>query len=177
MTDPLADTVRMIDNWERNAEEKAARFQEMSERVEQVSITESVADGAVSATVGHNGIPTDITMTDKVREMPPQEIAANVMAAIRKAQSRYPARLAEILAETVGDDDPASQHILATAERNFPPPLDDEADDEDPTRFSDIEEDERPQPPQAPQAPRPARPAAREDDEGDCDGDVTIFRE
>ena len=175
MTDPLADTVRMIDNWERNAEEKAARFQAMSERVEQISITESVAGGAVSATVGSNGIPTDISMTDKVREMPPQEIAANVMAAIRKAQSRYPARLAEILAETVGEDDPAGQHIVTTAERNFPPPPDDEADDEDPMRFSDIEEEDRPQKPardeNRPQTPRPAAP------DDDDDGDVTIFRE
>jgi hypothetical protein len=103
--------------------------------------------------------------------MAPQEIAANVMAAIRKAQSRYPARLAEILAETVGEEDPASQHILATAERNFPPQQEEEAADEEPMRFSDVEEDE--QPPSAPA--RPSRPAPRDDD-GD-DGDVTIFRE
>ena len=170
MTDPLSDTTRLIDNWERHAEEKAARFQAMSEQVEQLSITESVAGGAVTATVGHNGIPTDIAMTDGVRGMAPQEIAANVMAAIRKAQSRYPARLAEILAETVGEEDPASQHILATAERSFPP-QEEEVADEEPMRFADVEEDE--QPPAAP--PRPSRPAPRDDD-GD-EGDVTIFRE
>jgi DNA-binding protein YbaB len=169
MTDPLSDTVRIIDNWEREAAVKAERFQAMSQQVEQISITESVADGAVSVTVGHNGIPTDIAMTDGVRGMAPPEIAANVMAAIRKAQSRYPARLAEILVETVGEEDPASQHILATAERNFPPQEEEEADDEEPMRFSDVEEDE--QPPAAP--PRPSRPAPRDDD----DGDVTIFGE
>jgi DNA-binding protein YbaB len=171
MTDPLSDTTRLIDNWERHAEEKAARFQAMSEEVERLSITESVAGGAVSVTVGHNGIPTDITMTDGVKGMAPPEIAANVMAAIRKAQSRYPARLAEILAATVGEEDPASQHILATAERNFPPQQEEEAAEEEPMRFSDVEEDE--QPPSAPA--RPSRPAPRDDD-GD-DGDVTIFRE
>jgi hypothetical protein len=48
----------------------------MSERVEQISITESVAGGAVSVTVGHNGIPTDVAMTDAVRAMAPAEIAS-----------------------------------------------------------------------------------------------------
>lgn len=174
MTDPLSDAVRMIGNWERDAEMKAARFEAMSQQVEQISITESVADGAVSVTVGHNGIPTDVAMTDGVREMAPQEIAGHVMAAIRKAQSRYPARLAEILAETVGADDPAATHILTTAERNFPPP-EDEQDEPEPMSFDGVEEDE---PPSAPPPHRPPpRPRDDEADEADDDpDDGSIFR-
>ena len=126
MVDSLPDAGRMVDDWERDATEKAARFQEMARQVEQVSITESVAGGAVRVTVGHNGLPTDIAMTEQVLRMTPDEIAANVMAGIRKAQSRYPERLGEILAETVGTEDPAAQHILVTAERNFPPVADEE---------------------------------------------------
>jgi DNA-binding protein YbaB len=76
----------------------------MAEQVEQVSITESVANGAVTVTVGPNGLPTDIAMTDGVRSMEPGEIAANVMAAIRKAQSRCSERLAAILADVEADD-------------------------------------------------------------------------
>jgi DNA-binding protein YbaB len=177
MTDPLSDTMRMIDNWEQDAAEKARRFEAMSERVERISITESVAGGAVSATVGHNGIPTDVTMTDGVRDMAPKEIAANVMAAIRRAQSRYPERLGEILADTVGTDDPAARHILATAEANFPAPEDRTTDAlaGEPMRFSDVEEE-----------PAPARPVRRpptgnapggNDDDGDDVNDVRVFRE
>ena len=177
MSDPLADTMRMIDNWERDAAKKAERFQNMADQVEQITITESVANGAVSATVGHNGIPTDVSMTDAVREMPPNEIAANVMAAIRKAQSRYPGRLAEIVADTVGEDDPAAQHIVATAVQNFPPPPEDTSPDEDvPMVFSDMEADE-PVPPRPPRPPsRPERRVDRTDDDPD-DNDVQIFRE
>ncbi|OLF15095.1 YbaB/EbfC family nucleoid-associated protein [Actinophytocola xanthii] len=171
MSDPLADAVRMVDDWERDANEKAARFQTMAERVEQITITESVADGAVSVTVGHNGIPTDVAMTDGVRQMAPHDIAANVMAAMRKAQSRYPERLAEIVTETVGEDDPAARHIVATAERNFPAPP---PDDEPPPAaerlsFTDSDEDE-PLPP-----PRPARPGDNDRDDGDDFGDDTIY--
>lgn len=151
--DPLSDTIRMIDTWDRDAQEKAARFQEMSERVAHVDITESV--GPVRVTVGNNGIPTDIAMADEVRGMPPHEIAAAVMAAMRKAQSKYPGRLAEILAETVGEDDLAGQHIVAVAERNFPPPREDDADD-GALRFSEPDADEPP--PQQPRAPRTAPP-------------------
>jgi DNA-binding protein YbaB len=172
MNDSLSDSMRMIDNWERDINQKADRFQAMSQQVEQISITESVAGGAVRVTVGHNGIPTDVVMTDGVREMAPHEIAANVMAAIRKAQSRYPERLAEILAATVGEDDPAAQHILTTAEQNFPAPPEEEPAAGEPMRFEDVEPDEEPP---APRPPR-SRPASRGDDE-DFDDDGTIFRE
>ena len=173
MVDSVSEATRMIDDWERNATEKAARFQRMAEQVEQVSITESVANGAVRVTVGHNGLPTDIAMTDGVRSMEPSEIASNVMAAIRKAQSRYPGRLAEILAETVGVDDPASRHILAKAEENFPAaPEEEEAARKDHLMvFTDIE-DEDPPPPR-PAQPRRS-PSGQDRNDDDFDGG-TIF--
>lgn len=83
------DVERMVDDLERDAVEKSRRYQAMQAQVEQISITESVAGGAVSVTVGHNGLPTDIKMTDGVRRMNPDEIAANVMRALQKAQSKY----------------------------------------------------------------------------------------
>lgn len=178
MVDSAADAMRLIDDWERDAGRKAARFQRMAERVEQVSITEEVAGGAVRVTVGHNGLPTDVRMTDKVLEMRPDEIAASVMAAIRKAQSRYPERLAEILAETVGDDDPAAQHILARAVESFPVPEADAGPSED-MRFSDVERDEPvPARPSPRPAPRPAtRPGRRPDDPDDFGDDIRVFRD
>lgn len=170
----MADTLRMLDNWERNAAEKAAKFQSMADRVAEVAITESVAGGAVSATVGNNGLPTNIAMTERVREMSPDEIAANVMAAIRKAQSKYPQRLAEIMADTVGDD-PAGAHILAEAERNFPAPEEDDEEfgtEENQTLLGDVEDDERDQP--APPSPRRTRSSTR-DEEDDDFGDETLL--
>lgn len=119
MTDPLSNVERMIDQWERDAVEKAERYDAMRQGVEQISITESAADGAVSVTVGHNGIPTNVAMTDGVSRMRPDEIAAAVMQAMTRAQSRYPAELARVMGETVGDD-ATTRHILSVAEQNFP---------------------------------------------------------
>lgn len=172
MTDPLADTSRMIDNWERDAAGKAARFQQMAAQVEHVSITEAVADGAVSVTVGSNGIPTDVRMTEAVTRMRPEEIATNVMAAMRKAQSRYPQRLAEIVADTVGEDDPAGRHVVETAVAAFPAPEEPEPDEGDQLRFLDEDTEPGTQPPPS-QSPPPRRSRRTEDD--DEDGDDSIF--
>lgn len=119
MTDPLANVQRLVDEWEKNAVEKAAKYESMRQEVERISITESAAGGAVRVTVGNNGIPTDIAMTEGVSRLRPEQIAAAVMEAMRKAQSRYPAELQRIVGDTVGDT-PAARHIVAEADRNFP---------------------------------------------------------
>ena len=84
--------------------------------------------------------------------MEPDELASQVMAAIRKAQSRYPQRLAVILADTVGEDDPAARHILAKAEESFPAPDEDVSEQDERMVFDDIEESRAPRP-----RPTPAR--------------------
>jgi DNA-binding protein YbaB len=178
----LADVERMVDDWERDAVAKSQRYQQMQAEVEQISITESVANGAVSVTVGHNGLPTDIKMTDAVRKMTPDEIAASVMRAIQKAQSKYPERMQAILAETVGDDD-TTQHLVATAVDNFPPPPAEEEPEpapETPRRqlFEQAEDEApgRPVPPPAP-TPRSAPRRPPSDDDGDFSDESFLRRD
>ncbi|MEU4525842.1 YbaB/EbfC family nucleoid-associated protein [Amycolatopsis sp. NPDC024027] len=171
MTEP-PDIERLVDDWERDATEKATRYRQMQQQVEQISITESVADGAVRVTVGANGIPTGVAMTGAVRTMSPEQIAGAVMAAMRKAQSRYPEKIREILAGTVGDD-ATSRHLVEVAERNFPAP-EESAEDEAalPGRQLrvEIEDDgERPAPPRRP-------PRSRENDDGEDFGDRSFLR-
>ncbi|ONI91313.1 hypothetical protein ALI22I_09660 [Saccharothrix sp. ALI-22-I] len=144
MTDPLAHVQNLVDNWERNAEEKAARYASMRQEVERISITASAAGGAVSVTVGANGIPSAVTMTAEVGRLRPEQIAAAVMEAMRKAQAGYPGELARIVGDTVGDTE-SGRHIVAVAERNFPRA--------------------------EPDAPPAARPRRRGDDDGDFSDD------
>ncbi|MET8999449.1 YbaB/EbfC family nucleoid-associated protein [Amycolatopsis sp. NPDC004169] len=173
----LSDIERMVDDWERDAAAKSQRYQAMQAQVEQISLTGTVAGGAVSVTVGRNGLPTGIRMTDGVRSMSPDEIAANVMKAIRKAQSQYPEKMREILAETVGDDDTA-RHLAETAERNFPdaPQEDPELPPERRRRLyeTDDEDSAAPRTPPVPKSPAaPRRPASPDDDDF---GDQTFLR-
>ncbi|GAB3567155.1 hypothetical protein GCM10027445_15130 [Amycolatopsis endophytica] len=173
----LSDIERMVDDWERNAVEKSQRFQAMQYEVEQISITESVANGAVSVTVGNNGIPTDVRMTDGVRSMSPDEIAANVLKAMQKAQSKYPQVIQEIVAGTVGESDSAAQHIVQTAVDNFPePPVEEEEAPPAPGRQLRIETEADDEAPQQPRRP-PQRPSRRDDDGDDGDfGDQSYLR-
>lgn len=175
----LGDVERMVDNWERDAEDRARRYEQLREQVDQISITASVAQGAVSVTVGANGMPTDVSMTDGVRKMSPDEIAANVLGAMRKAQAEYPRRLQEITAATVGED-ATTRHLLATAAEQFPEPP---VEDDEPPRSAqgrelrvETEDDEPPQRRQPRgQAPR-RRPARGTDDEDEDFGDQTFLR-
>jgi hypothetical protein len=64
-------------------------------------------------------MPADVRTTDAVKGMSPDEIAANVMRAMQKAQSKYPQRLQEITVATVGEHD-TTRHIVATAVEQFP---------------------------------------------------------
>lgn len=160
----LSDIERMVDDFERNATERAAKFEQMRQQVEQISITESAASGAVSVTVGNNGIPTDVRMTEAVRGMSPGEIAGAVMSAMRRAQGKYPERLQQITAATVGDD-AAGRHIVDTAQDQFPPPPEPEEQPSAPPgqapemRIDQREPDEEPPPPaKPPLAGGPARP-------------------
>ncbi|GAA2668284.1 MULTISPECIES: hypothetical protein [Actinosynnema] len=50
MTDPLVNAQRSVDDWERDAEEKAARYESTRQEVERISITASATNGAVSVT-------------------------------------------------------------------------------------------------------------------------------
>ncbi|QUF06215.1 YbaB/EbfC family nucleoid-associated protein [Actinosynnema pretiosum subsp. pretiosum] len=119
MSDPIGNSRSLVDDWERGAQERAAKYEAMREAAERISLTGSAADGAVKVTVGPNGIPSDVVMTDAVSRLRPEEIAAAVLEAMRKAQGGYAAELARIVDETVGQT-AAGQHIVATAERNFP---------------------------------------------------------
>lgn len=183
----LSDVERVVDNWERDAEQKAAKFQRMQEQVQQISITESVAGGAVSVTVGNNGIPTDVRMTEAVRQMAPPEIAANVLLAMQKAQAKYPEKLAEITAATIGDD-PGAAHIVSVAAEQFPEPPEEpeptvKAVEPEERQLYDTSTDIAEEPPPAPKSPPRGgtpprrRPSTGDDDENDDDdfGDESVF--
>ncbi|MBN6034467.1 YbaB/EbfC family nucleoid-associated protein [Amycolatopsis sp. 195334CR] len=181
----LADVERMVTDWERNAAETSQKYQAMQAEVERISITESVASGAVSVTVGHNGLPTDVKMTQAVLKMSPDEIAANVLRAMQKAQSKYPERLAEITAETVGDD-ATTRHLVATAVDNFPAPPEEEEPSTagQPPQRQLYESDEEPAPAKpvppkaAPPAPKPTprRKAGPDDEDGEDFSDQSFLR-
>jgi DNA-binding protein YbaB len=107
---------------EREVAENARRFQELSQRVSQLRITEKSRDGMIRVTVSANGLLTDLVLKDRWHPVPASEIAAEIMDCVRRAQARIPDLLHQTMHDTVGTQDPTVPVLLDDARRRFPEP-------------------------------------------------------
>jgi hypothetical protein len=82
-------------------------------------------DGAVEVTVAGSGVMTDLMLGDRVLRWSADEIAAQVMTVMRRAQGLLASRVTEIAHQTVGADSETGRAIVDGFVRRFPP------DDED----------------------------------------------
>jgi DNA-binding protein YbaB len=117
----MTDLERVVAELRRDVEATerlGAELGRVREQVAAVRITESAAGGAVCVTVGENGMLTDVSMTDGIAKLRPEQVAGAVMSAFRKAQAGYPRRLAQIMAESVGDER-LTRYIVGAAEARF----------------------------------------------------------
>jgi len=164
-TDP-EQVQRRLAQWSQQFADQADRFQAMREQVEQISVTTSSADGTVRVTVDSTGSPTDLALTEKIHAMAPSEVAAQVMACIRRAQGQLAGRVAVAMDATVGAEGQIAEHVVASFRARFG-----EIQEEDPrpdpgvAEWGTIEEDDPPPRPVRPQRPRPA--GTDDDDFGD----------
>jgi hypothetical protein len=118
----LAAVEEMVTDWEHKGQERLARVQEVTERMAGLSVTETSADGVVSVTVGSNGLPTDIVLTDEAKQQPMAAVSATIMATLRQAQSRIPGLMAQAATDLGLAGDTVVAHLLQTAEQSFPSP-------------------------------------------------------
>jgi DNA-binding protein YbaB len=168
MTDSLsdgADASDRLDRWVADAKAKAERYQAMQAQAGQVSVTESSKDGMVTVTVDSAGNLTDLRITDRVRDLGGAQVAAAVLSTLRKAQSRLPDRLAEVMAATIGDDQRTVDTIVENYRAKFPEPEPDEPAAGRGPRIGDIGDSGDDEPPAAapPVKPPPRRRPARDD--------------
>lgn len=183
MSDPLSsaagDATAQVDRWVAQAKAKAQRYQAMQAAAGQVSVTESSKDGMVTVTVDSAGNVTDLRITDRVRELSGTQVATAVLTTLRRAQSRLPDRLGEVMAGTIGDDKQTMETIVGNYRAKFPEPEPEEpepATAEKVQRIGAIEEDTPPPPPPPPK-PRPAHRPAGDDSDDDDFGQSFMVRE
>ena len=174
MSDPLfgsgKDMAARVDQWTAAARAKAERYQAMSAQVGQVSVTESSSDGLVTVTVDSAGNVTDLRITDRVSELSGPQVSSAVLLTLRRAQARLPEKLAEVMAETIGEDQQTVDTIVSNYRAKFPEPEPDESpESEESRRIGDIEDGERP-------PLRGPAPSRRDDAEEDDDwGDQSVL--
>jgi DNA-binding protein YbaB len=136
-------------------------WEELNERVARLSITEKSGDGTVKVTVSASGLLTDLVLKDRWNPQPPEEVAAQIMECVRRAQARIPDLLRQAMFDTVGTQDPSTHLVLAEARRRFPEPPPREVPRSGPDEIA-IGPD-RPAEPAAPPRPRTSQPRDDED--------------
>ncbi|QUH05206.1 YbaB/EbfC family nucleoid-associated protein [Saccharopolyspora erythraea] len=175
-------TERMVREWQERATERAEKFNRMSEQVEQISVTESSRDGTVELTVASNGILTGIQIAESASARPMSQLSAEIMRTLRVAQSRIPELMERAVADTVGSDDSAGQHIVGQLRARFPEPPEEDQDDQVRSRHTGVQEmdyrvEDDHEPPSRPAPPRqapgqaPSRPPQRRRPDDDFDED------
>ena len=102
-----------LSQWAQGFADKAAQFQAMRAQVEQVQVTEASSDGAVRVTVDFTGALTDLAFNDRIRDLSPPEVAAQVMACLRRAQRQLALRVQEAIQATVGGEDPLAERVVS----------------------------------------------------------------
>ncbi|RSN20891.1 hypothetical protein DMC63_11605 [Streptomyces sp. WAC 05977] len=146
MLDP-DEAQRKMDRWAAGLEEKAQRYAAAQERTEQLRLTASSSDGAVKVTVGADGGVTDIEFGNKARTYPLEELSRQILQTMHQAQSGIANQVAEVMQESLGDEDQETRALMIGTLRS---------------RFPEMEEEESPEPP-APPAPSADTPPAPRD--------------
>jgi DNA-binding protein YbaB len=162
---------QMLSQWEQGIKQRADRYQQMAQRVQGMSITETSKDGSIRLTVSSNGMLTDLTIAESAREKRMTDVSAEVMRCLQRAQSRIPELLQQAMAETIGTRDETASVMLAEAKKTFPAPP---ADDSSVTRPAEeiqfgVEDDVPPATP--PRATPPTSPQRRRRNGPDDDDD------
>ncbi|GAB3459637.1 YbaB/EbfC family nucleoid-associated protein [Actinophytocola sediminis] len=112
---------QLIAEWRSGVSEQAQRFDATRRAIDEVSVTESAAGGAIMLTVGSSGIPTDLRLGEDVGRMKPDQVAAQIMACLRRAQARLADQVSVVVTDTMGDA--AGADAVADEYRYRFPPL------------------------------------------------------
>lgn len=113
--DPVAD----LENFSAQLQQKAQRYGQFQNRLNELRVSRTSRDGRVRIEVDSNGVPTDITLTEKARGADPGELSGTINSTLRVAQAELRTEVESLAAEVIGDDGPAN-NIVAQYRSRFP---------------------------------------------------------
>lgn len=116
------DAEHRVRAWADGLSARAERWAELSARVAEVTEDGASPDGAVRVRVGASGQLVDLQLAPHAADRAPHRLAAEVLDLVRAAQGGLAARVADVAAGTVGDEDPATvSAIVGSYAHRFPP--------------------------------------------------------
>ena len=128
--------------WAEQLQRKAQTYRGLQDEMSHLVVTETSADGMVRVSVDAQGVPTELTLTDRARAGDPARLSAELMTCLRRAHSTLAAQVQDLVTVSLPDSDDAAARIVASYRDRFP----------------DIPEDA---------SARPARATRRPDDDDD----------
>ncbi|HEY3689462.1 MAG TPA: YbaB/EbfC family nucleoid-associated protein [Pseudonocardiaceae bacterium] len=128
--------------WAEQLQRKAQTYRGLQDEMSHLVVTETSADGMVRVSVDAQGVPTELTLTDRARAGDPARLSAELMTCLRRAHSTLAAQVQDLVTVSLPDSDDAAARIVASYRDRFP----------------DIPEDA---------SARPARATLRPDDDDD----------
>lgn len=160
------------------AQARMARLAQLQAKAEQVSVSATSPDGAVTATVNTSGALTGLRITDRLSGQPGARIAEQVMATARLAQARIAGVMSEVMRDVLGDDPEITDGVQALYRNRFPqPPQQQRSPTVDEMRLEQ-QFNYPPAPAPAPaKVPRRTRPPARFDEDGWENPDQAILED
>jgi len=160
------DPVQSLDNWSAQLQRKAQRYGQFQHRLDELAVTRTSDDGRVRIEVDSNGVPTDITLTDRAKGVEPAELTRAINTTLQAAQAQLRTEVESLAGEIIGDDQPVN-NILSQYQARFPDleQSDDAAAPEN-TELRIGELDDEPAEPDTAQ-PEPQPPPKRRNRDGD----------
>lgn len=110
-----------LEKWAAGLEEKARGYTQLQQRLDETSVTAVAREGAIRVTVDPNGVPTRLELSERARELPAGQLAADTVPA---------------------DDEPA-RNMFAQYEQRFPGMVDDLPGDDD-GRIAELRDEQAP---------------------------------
>jgi hypothetical protein len=118
------DPERITRDLDALVEQSQRRFESFTaaqQQIDHVTVTERSPDGSVQVTVRSSGALTDLVLSDRIRSMPPRQVAATILSCVQVAQARIVDHAAAIL-QNKAPGDPLAAEFLADARQQFPTP-------------------------------------------------------
>ena len=168
----MREGVRRIEEANAAAEDRAARYEQLTGQLAAIEVTRTSADHAVTVTAGQGGSIRDIRFGPEAVRLSPPKLSEVVMATLRQAVSEAAQQQANSLADVVGDKYDLLERV---AQAQQVPPQQTPAQ-QAPTQQAPAQ--------QAPHEPRTSAPAQRSapparpwwEDDGDDEYDPFAWR-
>jgi DNA-binding protein YbaB len=117
---------QVLIGWADQLQRQADAYRGLHHQMSQLMVTETSADGMVRVSVDAQGVPTELTLTDRARGTDPARLSAELMTCLRRAHSTLAAQVQDLVTASVPDsEDDAAAQIVASYRNRFGDPIGD----------------------------------------------------